>query len=162
MKYCSSILVLLISLASLNFSVSSTQATIQREQITQMTNNYGSIKVIRDKIILDFSLQQELQKKIIIARNELEHLSQTLGINSSDVIGLGYLHQGQNFWKIQFTFGGIILDTSEIILSTEQVFALKKLFKNTDSLLINGKKYKTTRSMIQLGLILHERQELGS
>jgi hypothetical protein len=122
-------------------------------------DDYGSIKVLDCKIILDPHLQQELQEKIIIAREELQAISKILAINYSEMIGIGYFHQGQNNWELKFTFGGIILDTSEtIILSTKQIFALKKIFYQTNSLVINGQKYRTTRSMIQFGPILHFQQ----
>ncbi|MGL6339162.1 MAG: hypothetical protein ACRC80_08485 [Waterburya sp.] len=146
-------------LTSFNFPFSTIQVTMQRaEKITQIINNYGSIKVVNNKIILSDRLQEELQAKIITARDELQTLEKLLAINSSETIGIGYFHLGQNNWELKFTFGGIILDTSEtIVLSTKQVFALKKFFQNTELLEINGQKYQTTRSMIQFGPILHER-----
>lgn len=152
-------LILITLLVSINFPLSTTQAAIQRETKTsQITHNYGSIKVIDGKISLGDRLQQELQQKIISAKAELQDSSKKLAIDYSDKISLGYLHLGQNKWEIKFTFGGILLNTSEIIiLSTEQIFTLKKFFQATDSLTINNHKYQTTKSMIQFGPILHER-----
>lgn len=162
--YHSFILVFTVLVVSLVFSFSPIQATVQTKQKKiQATNNYGLIAVGEEKIVLNALLQQELQEKIITARDELQNLSKILAINSSNAIGIGYFHRGQNNWELRFTFGGIILDTSEtIILSTEQIFTLKKLFKHTDWLVINGQKYKTTRSMIQFGPILHDQQDFQS
>ncbi|WP_319422735.1 hypothetical protein [Pleurocapsa sp. FMAR1] len=165
-QYYPLLLVFIVLLASSDFSLSATQIPInKKETIAQITNNYDSITLVDGKIILGDLLQQELPEKIIIARDELQDLSKILAINSSETIpsnslaiGIGYFHRGQNNWEIKFTFGGIVLDTSEtIILSTKQIFALKKFFKHTNSLVINGQKYQTTKSMIQFGPILHQK-----
>jgi hypothetical protein len=152
-------LVFIALLISFGFPVAPTQATIQQEvKISQIAHNYGSIKVIDGKIILGDRFQQELQQKIILAKAELQDTSKKLAIDYLEKISIGYLHLGQNKWEIKFTFGGIILNTSEtIILSTEQVFTLKKFFQATDSLMIDNHQYQTTKSMNQLGPILHER-----
>jgi hypothetical protein len=127
----------IVLLTSLDSPLSVIQTSMHKKETTTQINNddYGSIIVIDGKILLSDRLQEELQQKIILAKAEL-----------------------QDNWEIKFTFGGIILNTSEIItLSTEQVFTLKKFFQATDSLTINNHKYQTTRSMIQFGPILHER-----
>jgi hypothetical protein len=163
-QYNSFILVFIVLVASLNFPCLLIQAAIQTKQKKpQISNNYDLITVNQERIILDTLLQQELQEKILTARAELQNRSRILAINSSNALGIGYFHRGQNNWELRFTFGGIILDTSEtIILSTEQIFALKKRFQHTDWLVINGQKYQTTRSMIQFGPILHDQGDFKS
>jgi hypothetical protein len=145
-------------LVSFNHPLSTTQASLQQKvKTSQITCDYGSIRVIDGKIILGDRLQQELQQKIILAKAELKDTSKKIAIDYSEKIGIGYLHLGQNNWQIIFTFGGIILNTSEtIILSTDQVFTLKKFFQATDFLIINNHQYQTTKSMNQYGPILHE------
>jgi hypothetical protein len=158
--YYLSRLIFIALLVSLNFPLATTQAAIQQKaKISQTTHSYGSIKVIDGKIILSDRLQQELQQNITLAKAELQNNSKKLAIDYSEKISIGYLHLGQNKWEIKFTFGGIILNTSEIIiLSTERVFTLKKFFQATDSLTIDNRQYPTTESMIQFGPILHERE----
>lgn len=151
-------LVFTVLLINFNLPLSATQASMQKKETTAHITNDNLIIVIDGKIILSDRLQQELQGKIILAKAELQELSNILAINYLEKISIGYLHLGQNNWEIKFTFGGIILDTSEtIVLSTEQIFTLKKFFQNTNLLEINGQKYQTTKSMIQFGPILHER-----
>ena len=160
-QYDPLLLISIVLLASFVFPFSTTQAAMQKKvRIDRITNNnYGSIAVIDGKIILGDLLQQKLHEKIITAKNELQHLSKNSEISYSKTISIGYFHLGQDRWEIKFTFGGIILDISEtIILSTEQIFALKKFFQYTDSLIINGHKYRTSRSMSQFGPILHQKK----
>jgi hypothetical protein len=150
----------IVLLTSVDLPLSAIQTSMHKKETTTQMNNddYGSIIVIDGKILLSDRLQEELQQKIILAKAELQDNSKKLEIDYLEKISIGYLHRGQDNWEIKFTFGGIILNTSEIItLSTEQVFTLKKFFQATDSLTINNHKYQTTRSMIQFGPILHER-----
>jgi hypothetical protein len=120
-----------------------------------LSNN--SIQIIKGKLILSNSLQHELNSQIALAKKELENRLLTLSINYQENISIHYFHQGQNHWQVKFTFGGIILKTSEdIILSTERIFRLKKVFERTKIIKIEPKVYLTTGSMTQLGPILHE------
>lgn len=116
-----------------------------------------SIQILRERFILNNGLQHELNYQINLAKKQLQNRAENLSINYTEKISINYLHQGRNNWQLKFTFGGIILNTSEpIILSTERVFSLKQIFEKTKLIEIDGKIYQTTGSMIQLGPILHQ------
>ncbi|NJK47906.1 hypothetical protein HC931_06770 [Candidatus Gracilibacteria bacterium] len=120
--------------------------------------NIQFIQTINNQIILNEQLQKELSVAIARAQIELEQLANRFTLNFVEEIGMVYFHKGQSNWSIKFTFGGIVLQTSEeILVSTEQLFALKANFANTKLIKIKEKKYKTTGQMRQLGPILHER-----
>ncbi|MCU0534724.1 MAG: hypothetical protein MUD14_12595 [Hydrococcus sp. Prado102] len=120
-------------------------------------SNIQPIQTVNNQIILNEQLQNELSVAIARAQLELEQLANRFSLNFTEEIGIVYFHKGQSNWSIKFTFGGIVLQTSEeILVSTEQLFSLKTSFVNTKSLKIQEKKYKTTGQMRQLGPILHE------
>jgi hypothetical protein len=134
-----------------------------REPYTQPFENFSHpnvkpIQTVNNQIVLNEQLQNELSVAIARARVELEQLANRFSLTFTEEIGMVYFHKGQSNWSIKFTFGGIVLQTSEeIIVSTEQLFLLKASFTNTRQIKIQEKKYKTTGQMRQLGPILHER-----
>lgn len=110
-----------------------------------------------NQLKLNSQLQSQLQTEINKAQQELDRLNKVLSIKFTREIGLVYIHQGYDYWSIQFTYGGVLLSTSEeIILSTPEVFYLKQIFAQAQCLEIEGVKYKTTGFMRQLGPTLHE------
>jgi hypothetical protein len=116
-----------------------------------------SIQVIDGKFVLAQQLQDELSVEIIRAKAELENLANNFSIQFNENIGIVYFHKGHDDWSVKFTFGGLILKTSqEIILSSDRIFALKAYFAKTKLIVIKEKQYQTTGQMRQLGPILHE------
>jgi|GEM_PF-4813551 len=112
----------------------------------------GKIQIVEGKMVIGESLQKELGGEIIQAKKELENLTERFAIEVKEEIGIYYLHQGNDDWKLD----GISLNIeSEIMLSTAEIFSLKEYFEQTESLEIEGEKYQTTGWMRQLGPILH-------
>ncbi|WP_013325232.1 hypothetical protein [Gloeothece verrucosa] len=127
------------------------------ETDNNLTFAEGSIKVIDGQICLNEVLQNELDRQIEEAKQELNRLRETLALDFTEELGFAYFHQGQNRWRLRFTYGGLLLKTSaKISLPTEQIFRLKEVFDHTEWIEVKGIKYKTTGSMRQLGPILHE------
>ena len=114
--------------------------------------------VIDDKTLtLNRQLQTELASEIAKAQKSLDKLSDFLNQDVPEQIGLVYIHEGYENWSLRFTYGGYLLTTRQpIIVSTKQVFHLKQIFSQINSLQIAGKNYSTTRYMNQLGGILHQ------
>jgi hypothetical protein len=124
---------------------------------SQINFEEAPIEVIDGKIILEESLQNELAGEITRAKAELQNLATTLSLQFTEDVGIVYFHKGHNDWSIKFTFGGLVLQTSqEIIFSTDRIFELKGYFEKINWIEIQGKKYATTGRMKQLGPILHE------
>ena len=114
------------------------------------------IQIVRDRVVISTPMQNELSGEIARSKKELARLNQRLSLNFTENIGIVYFHARQKKWNVKFTFGGLILNTSEnIVVSTQQVFTLKECFSQTKSIKIKGQEYQTTQSMIQLGPILH-------
>jgi hypothetical protein len=138
---------------SLNFDC----RTLNNTRSSQINFEEGPIEVIDGRVILENNLQNELAGEITRARAELQNLATTLALQFTEDVGIVYFHKGHNDWSIKFTFGGLVLQTSqEIIFSTDRVFELKGYFEKIDWIEIKGKKYVTTGRMKQLGPILHE------
>ena len=126
----------------------------------RMSFNRKPIQVVNGKVILGESLQQELEGEINRAKGELEELANNFSLQFTEDVGIVYFHKGYDDWSIKFTFGGLLLTTSEeIIFSTDQVFALKNCFDKVEWIEIQGKQYQTTGRMRQLGPILHEEEK---
>jgi len=145
-----------LSLATVISSASPTQQPLETRQNSHVSFSHSYIQIVRDGVVIAETLQNELSGEIARSKKELERLTQRLSLNFTENIGIVYFHEGQNKWNVKFTFGGLILNTSEnIVVCTEQVFALKEGFSQTKSIKIKGQEYQTTGSMIQLGPILH-------
>lgn len=115
------------------------------------------LTIDRGKIVISPELQQELELEIIKAEKSLTDLSNFLDKQLEGKIGLVYIHQGYENWSIQFTYGGYLLDIDpKIIVTTTEVFNLKKIFAETQIIQVADKQYHTTQYMNQLGAILHE------
>jgi hypothetical protein len=161
-------LILLLAFSSIVFTLPSPAQGIELipEPINQRLQQifrptYGPpeppIQISGGHVKLAPRLQNDLEIQIVQARKKLTDLSQRLSLSFTEEIGMVYIHQGGNQWKLQFTFGGLELEPVQaVIVSTKQVFKLKKSFAQTKSIDVNGKTYVTSRSMRQQGPILHE------
>ncbi|MEM7594582.1 MAG: hypothetical protein AAF383_24285 [Cyanobacteria bacterium P01_A01_bin.83] len=117
----------------------------------------GQLFIVNNKLNLDRELQLELEREIYKTQNKLMRSSEFVEQENTLKIGLVYIHQGYKDWRLQFTYGGYLLNTKEkIIVTTSEILELKKTFANTKSLQIANNKYQTTRYMSQLGGILHQ------
>ncbi|AFZ14817.1 hypothetical protein Cri9333_4010 [Crinalium epipsammum PCC 9333] len=146
-----------LSLAAVIPSASLPYYPLEIRSTTPANFDDNSIKISEGKIILPESLQDELESEITAAQTELNRLSKSLSINfDNQDIGIVYLHLGRSDWSIKFTFGGIVLNTSEdIVVDTQEVFALKKCFDQVKWIEIKGKRYAATGYMTQIGGMLH-------
>lgn len=116
-----------------------------------------NLMIINGRLALSRSLQIELAKEITEAQKCLVKLNDFIDKQTEAKIGLVYIHQGYENWSLQFTYGGYLLDVPEnMIINTSNIPELKKIFSQTKSLKITDKNYQTTRSLDQLGPILHE------
>jgi|GEM_PF-4293280 len=113
--------------------------------------------LIKNRVILPKALQNELEIEITQAQKELNRLTETFSLKFNQEIGIVYFHKGGDRWKINFTFGNVVLNIQkEIVLSSSDIFQLKDCFRKTEQIVINGKLYTTTQSMQQLGPMLHK------
>ena len=129
------------------------------QSIDSSNSNLEDARIVVDNktLTLDRQLQIELASEIAKAQKSLNGLSNFLNRDVPEQIGLVYIHEGYENWSLRFTYGGYLLTTKQpIIVSTKQIFYLKQIFSQTNSLQIAGKNYATTRYMNQLGGILHQ------
>ena len=116
----------------------------------------ANLIVIDNRITISNALQIELEKEISKHQKQLLQSNRSTERQNNLKIGLVYIHEGAENWKLQFTYGGYLLKTKEkIIITTSEIFRLKDIFANTQYLQITDSEYKTTRNMSQLGAILH-------
>jgi hypothetical protein len=128
----------------------------ERKVAFDINSAEGSIQIIGNRLILSKQLQKGLKNEITKAENKLDELTRGSHSNFSRVVGLAYFHKGQDDWNLKFTFGGLVLNTTpEIILPTQQIFALQESFKQTKWTDIKVRLHPTTGIMRQLGPILH-------
>lgn len=110
-----------------------------------------------DQIIISEQAQKEISAKIFELNKELKTINKLFDIPLNQKVGLVYIHTGQDYWIIKLTYGGFVVDISDYTTySTEEIFALKKVFEMTKTINIEGKYYETTGSMRQLGPMLHK------
>ena len=128
-----------------------------RENISIEKREKLNLIILNNKLTLSRKLQIELALEIVQKQKLIEQLNDILANNINGKIGLIYMHQGYENWSLHFTYGGYLLDTREkMMITTSEIFELKQIFANTDSLEIVDREYQTTRYMNQLGAILHE------
>jgi hypothetical protein len=114
------------------------------------------IQIENRSLIISPILQQEISSQIPALDRQLQEQSKLFSIPLNRKIGLVYLHQGRDCWKIEFTYGGYPINTTdETIYSTQEIFKLKQAFITTDKIDIAGKLYATSGLMRQTGPILH-------
>lgn len=128
-----------------------------RESISIKKRDDSNLIILNSKLILSRKLQIELALEIMQKQKSIERSNNFLANNTNRKIGLVYMHQGQENWSLHFTYAGYLLNTREkMIITTSEIFELKQIFANTESLEIIDREYQTTRYMNQLGAILHE------
>jgi hypothetical protein len=114
------------------------------------------IQIQRQALIISKKLQQELTRQIPELDRQLKQQSQLFSIPINQHMNLVYVHQGQEYWKIEFTYGGYLLSTTdETIYSTQEIFRLKQDFRSIDKIYLADRSYDTNGSMQQMGPILH-------
>lgn len=144
-------------------SPSNLNQSIINQETTNLSFADGVIKIVDKSIIFSSNLQKELDAEIVKAQDYLKDLSARLSVEYSNKFGINYIHQGQDKWLLQFTFGGLNLNINQtIILSTEQIFTLKEYFEKMPSITIKQREYQTTGWMKQVGPILHDISKGGT
>lgn len=135
----------------------SEKASTENTNVATDKKEISQIIITNGKLSLSKTLQTELASEITKTQKCLVKLNEFLEKDVEEKIGLVYIHQGYDHWRLQFTYGGYLLNTQEkIIVNTSDIFELKQIFANTESLQIASNDYQTTRYMNQLGPILHE------
>ena len=114
------------------------------------------VQIQAGKLTIAKKLQQEIARQIPKIEQQQQQNSKLLSIPYDRTIGLGYLHQGHNNWKIIISYGAYSIDSSDhTIYSTQEIFRLRQAFALTDRISIAGKTYNTDGSMQQVGPMLH-------
>jgi hypothetical protein len=114
------------------------------------------IRVSDRTLIITKQLQQEINAQIPELDRQLEAQFKEFAIPISRRLDLVYIHQGRADWKLKFTYGGYLLETSdETIYTSAEILQLKEKFRAIARIEIAGKTYATNGSMQQLGPILH-------
>lgn len=115
------------------------------------------IQIQHRTLVISPQLQQEITRQIPELDRQLEEQFKLFSISINRHMNLVYVHQGQEYWKIKFTYGGYLLNTTdETIYSTQEIFRLKQDFRSIDKIYLAGRTYDTNGSMQQLGPILHD------
>jgi hypothetical protein len=114
------------------------------------------IQIQHQALVISKELQQEITRQIPELDRQLEEQFKLFSIPINRQMNLVYVHQGQKYWKIKFTYGGYLLNTTdETIYTTQEIFRLKQDFRSIDKIYLAGRTYSTNGSMQQLGPILH-------
>jgi hypothetical protein len=120
------------------------------------TNPPKPIQIQHRALVISKELQQEITRQILVLDRQIEQQFKLFSIPINQHINLVYVHQGQECWKIKFTYGGHLLNTiDETIYSTQEIFRLKQDFRSIDKIYLADRTYDTNGSMQQMGPILH-------
>ena len=113
---------------------------------------------IRDRtLFISEKLQQEIVSQIPIIEQKQQENAKTFSIPIERKIGLGYIHQGRDYWKIKLTYGSYPVETTDkTIYTTKEILKLKQAFELTKKIAIGEKKYYTNTLMQQIGSMLHK------
>lgn len=114
------------------------------------------IQVQQQALIVSKKLQHEIARQIPELDRQIEEQFKLFSIPINRRMNLVYVHQGKEYWKIKFTYGGYLLNTTDgTIYTTQEVFRLKQDFRSIGKIYLAGRAYDTNGSMQQLGPILH-------
>jgi hypothetical protein len=114
------------------------------------------IQIQHQALVISKELQQEITHQIPALDRQLDRQFKLFSIPIDRHMNLVYVHQGQECWKIEFTYGGYLLNTTdETIYSTQEIFRLKQDFRSIDKIYLADRTYDTNGSMQQMGPILH-------
>jgi hypothetical protein len=114
---------------------------------------------IRDRqLAIVPELQQEIAAQIPNIDRSLAANLKLFAIPIQQQISFRYFHQGRNHWKIQVTYGGYPIEsTDETLYTSAEIFEFKQAVAVTPKIKIAGKTYDLNNSMRQIGPIWHER-----
>jgi hypothetical protein len=116
------------------------------------------IQIQHRSLIVSKNLQQEIIRQIPALDRQIHEQFKVFSIPINQKINLVYFHQGRDCWKLKFTYGGYLIDTTdETIYTTQEIFKLKRAFLAIDKIDLAGRTYDTSGSMQQMGPILHTR-----
>jgi hypothetical protein len=103
-------------------------------------------------------LQQEIATQIPDIDRSLATNLKLFAIPIQQQISVRYFHQGRNQWRIQITYGGYPIEsTDETLYTSAEIFDFKQAVAVTSKIKIAGKIYDLNNSMRQIGPIWHER-----
>ncbi len=124
--------------------------------IGDRTSASKPIQIQHRSLIISKNLQQEIIRQIPTLDRQIHEQFKVFSIPINQKINLVYSHQGQDCWKIKFTYGGYLLNTTdETLYTTQEIFKLKQAFRSILSIDLAGRTYDTNGSMQQMGPILH-------
>jgi hypothetical protein len=125
--------------------------------ITNCTNPLKPIQIQHQSLLLSQQLQQQIVIQIPKLDRQIQEQFKLFSIPINRRMNLVYVHQGREYWKIKFTYGGYLLNTTdETIYTTQEIFKLKQDFRSIDKIDLAGRTYDTNGSMQQIGPILHD------
>jgi hypothetical protein len=125
--------------------------------IADRSDSSKPVQIQRQTLIISKKLQQEITSQIPELDRQLQEQFRLFSIPINRQMNLVYVHQGQEYWKIKFTYGGYLLNTTdETIYTTQEIFRLKQDFRSIGKIDLAGRTYDTNGSMQQLGPILHD------
>jgi hypothetical protein len=151
------LLAILLSISPLVIAPVPTYGYLAIFDTADRTNPPKPIQIEHQALIISKKLQQEITRQIPELDRQLEEQFKLFSIPINRRMNLVYVHQGQEYWKIKFTYGGYLLSTTdETIYSTQEIFRLKQDFRSIDKIYLAGRTYDTNGSMQQLGPILHD------
>jgi hypothetical protein len=136
------------------FPTQSAQTTLS---LYQQTSTSKPIQIHQRSLVISERLQLEIADRIPALDRQIQEQFKLFAIPINREIGLVYLHQGRQDWKIKFTYGGYSIDTTdETVYTSQEIFKLKQAFTAISTITIAGRTYDTNGSMRQLGPILHD------
>jgi hypothetical protein len=151
------LLVILISLSSLLITPVTSYGYLAIFDIANRVDPLKPIQIQDQALIISKKLQQEITSQIPELDHQLQEQFRLFSIPINRQMNLVYVHQGQEYWKIKFTYGGYLLNTTdETIYTTQEIFRLKQDFRSIGKIDLAGRTYDTNGSMQQLGPILHD------
>jgi hypothetical protein len=151
------LLVILLSLSSLLITPVPSYSYLAIFDIANRVDPLKPIQIQHQALIISKKLQQEITSQIPELDRQLQEQFRLFSIPINRHMNLVYLHQGQEYWKIKFTYGGYLLNTTdETIYTTQEIFRLKQDFRSIGKIDLAGRTYDTNGSMQQLGPILHD------
>jgi hypothetical protein len=114
------------------------------------------IQIQHRSLIISKNLQQEIIRQIPTLDRQIHEQFKVFSIPIDQKLNLVYSHQGQDCWKIKFTYGGYLINTTdETLYTTQEIFRLKQAFRSIDKIDFSGRIYDTNGLMQQTGPILH-------
>jgi hypothetical protein len=150
------LLAVLLSISPLIIAPVPTHGYLAIFDTTDRIDPSKPIQIQHQALIISKQLQQEIIRQIPALDLQLDRQFKLFSIPIDRHMNLVYVHQGQECWKIEFTYGGYLLNTTdETIYSTQEIFRLKQDLRSIDKIYLANRTYDTNGSMQQMGPILH-------